>query len=224
MLDNTSVVVWEGVDGSGKTTLMKETASKLIKLGYSVETYKTPSETATGVFAKEYGNRPSTDPFTRMLLFLANTADDSSVLKKIAAEKRPEYLFIDRYYVCSLVYGFALVSKHFGKPVDEQRFLQFFRLVEELGSGVFVKPDLIVLVEVDRETRRRRAFQKEAGSDHVFEKDDELQELVQRYYKVLEGELDGSVITVLNADSMLEAVATELAKKLTMMKRGWSDG
>ncbi|MEM2052340.1 MAG: hypothetical protein QW614_05245, partial [Candidatus Caldarchaeum sp.] len=135
-------------------------------------------------------------------------------------EKSPDYIFIDRYYICSLVYGFALVSKRFGNPLDKQAFLQFFRLVEKIGSEVFVKPDLIVLVEVDSETRRRRAFQKEAGSDQVFERDDELQALVQQYYGFLEGELGDTFVRVLNEDSMLETVAKNLANKISAMK-GW---
>jgi thymidylate kinase len=81
------VAVWEGVDGSGKTTLMAETAGRLRSMGYSVESYKTPSNTSTGLFAKDYGNREDTDPLTRMLVFLANTADDSKVMKKIIERK-----------------------------------------------------------------------------------------------------------------------------------------
>ncbi len=219
MLNNTYVVVWEGVDGSGKTTLMNETSLKLSGLGFNVETYKTPSNTSTGSFAKEYGNKPSTDPLTRMLLFLANTADDSSILKRIVAEKRPEYLFIDRYYICSLVYGFGLLSRRFKQTFDEQRFLNFLNLIEEIGANVFVKPDLTVIVDVDSETRRRRTLQKKSGSDYIYETDEELQTLVQHYYDVLAQKWGGLVVKVFNADSMIDVLSDELVRKILSLRR-----
>jgi dTMP kinase len=134
MFDGAYVAVWEGVDGSGKTTLMAETAGRLRSMGYSVESYKTPSNTSTGLFAKDYGNREDTDPLTRMLVFLANTADDSRVMKKIIREKKPQFMFVDRYYACSIVYGFALLAKRFSKNMIRRAFSSFSDRLKTLAQ------------------------------------------------------------------------------------------
>jgi thymidylate kinase len=89
-------VVWEGLDAAGKTTLIVKVRSILESKGYKVSTHKTPSSSKTGEFAKTYGNDPEIDHLTRMLLFLANTSDDSRILKHIIAEESPDFLSIDR--------------------------------------------------------------------------------------------------------------------------------
>jgi dTMP kinase len=219
MFDGAYVAVWEGVDGSGKTTLMAETAGRLRSMGYSVESYKTPSNTSTGLFAKDYGNREDTDPLTRMLVFLANTADDSRVMKKIIREKKPQFMFVDRYYACSIVYGFALLAKRFSKKYDKERLLQFFRQVEDLGSETFIKPDLTVVVDVDPETRMQRALGKQAGSDAAFERDEMLQNLVRQYYDYLVSYLGDYALKVFNADNALKQLSNSLAEEL-LRRRG----
>jgi len=222
MLDGAYVAVWEGVDGSGKTTLMNETSVRLRSMGYSVEFYKTPSETATGLFAKEYGNKEDTDPLTRMLIFLANTADDSKILKTIIREKKPEFMFVDRYYACSIVYGFALLSKRFSKKYSGESLIHFLKHVEELGSEIFVKPDLTIVVDIDPVTRMQRALSKQAGSDAAFERDEELQNLVRFYYDQLVEQLGGCALKVFNADNTLKqlshSIAEDLVRKREMLR------
>ncbi|MEM2872050.1 MAG: dTMP kinase [Candidatus Caldarchaeum sp.] len=219
MHENTIIVVWEGVDAAGKTTLLEATSERLRSRGMRVEAYKTPSNTETGGFATSHGNQPTTDPLTRMLLFLANTSDDSAVIKKIIHEKRPDYMFLDRYYACSIVYGFALIGRKLGKTMDDEKLLTFYRLIEEMGSDVFVRPDLTIVVEVDEQTRRRRVQRKHEGSDRSFEGDEMLQNLVRRYYVALLKNFDNSFVRVLNEDSVVDTLSDELAGKILSLRR-----
>ncbi|MEM0442813.1 MAG: hypothetical protein QXS57_03405 [Candidatus Caldarchaeum sp.] len=218
MHENTVVVVWEGVDAAGKTTLLEATSERLRSRGMRVETYKTPSDSETGGFATSHGNQPTTDPLTRMLLFLANTSDDSAVIKKIIDEKRPDYMFIDRYYACSIVYGFALIGRKLGKTMDDEKLLDFYRLIVEMGSDVFVRPDLTVVVDVDEQTRKRRVQRKHESSDRLFERDEALQALVRRYYSALLKNFDKSFVRVLNEDSVVDRLSDELAGKILSLR------
>jgi dTMP kinase len=218
MLGSSFVVAWEGVDGSGKTTLMNAVVNRLAEKGHGVETYKTPSNSPTGIFAVQHGNRPDTDPLTRMLLFLANTSDDSTAIKKIIEEKKPDYMMIDRYSLCSVVYGFALWSRRYGRKVEDKLFTRFIEIVEMLGDNIFAKPDLTVVVEVDEETRRRRTAQKTATSDRVLEFDEELQKLVSQYYDIYLTWRPREAVKVFNGDSMLEELANMLAEKLVSLR------
>ncbi|MEM0441035.1 MAG: hypothetical protein QXY84_03605 [Candidatus Caldarchaeum sp.] len=218
-MNHTFVVVFEGVDGSGKTTLMQMTSKKLAQLAHKVETYKTPSSSATGVFALQHGNEPETDPFTRMLLFLANTSDDSSTIKAIISEKKPDFFFIDRYNLCSIVYGFALISKKQNMVIDEKKFIQFYQLVEELGANVFVQPDLILVVNVDTETRKKLTAFKQPSYDRKIETDEAIQRTVQHFYEVYADWRPAHVWKVYNRENEAEKIADEIARKLSEERR-----
>lgn len=219
MLGKTFIVVWEGVDGSGKTTLMNLVSRKLAEKGYAVEAHKTPSNSPTGIFAQEHGNKPDIDPLTRMLLFLANTTDDSTTIKKIINQKTPDFVMIDRYYHCSVVYGFSLISTKYKKEFDAEKFKIFFQTVEDLGEDVFVKPDLVVIVRVDPETRKRRAVLKPSSRDKELETDEELQTIVDKYYRMYSEWRPSKVIEVFNEDNMLEQLSSNLTDRLVALRR-----
>ncbi|MDW8062884.1 MAG: hypothetical protein RMI43_01785 [Candidatus Caldarchaeum sp.] len=219
MLGETFIVVWEGVDGSGKTTLLNAVYHMLSERRFRVAKYKTPSSSPTGLFAQQHGNKPETDPLTRMLLFLANTADDSATIKQIIEQTKPDFLLIDRYNLCSVVYGFSLNAKKFKTEIQPEEFKKFFETIEKLGSKVFVTPDVVVVVTVDPETRRQRTTLKQTSSDRIFETDEELQNIVEHYYNLYADWRPNQVIKVLNRDNMVDRLASELAEKFTDLRR-----
>lgn len=215
MHDETIIVVWEGLDGAGKTTLLEKASTILTSMNYKVLTYKTPSNTPSGVFARKYGNRAEVDHITRMLLFLANTSDDSSIMKKEIESIKADYYFIDRYYLCSIVYGLAL-SKARGEEVGEQEFKQLIELVEKIGFRVFLKPDLYVIVDVGEEDRRRRLAMKESqgGIEEEIEKNAEIQKQVRRLYRVFYELRPQQTIWIVNAEGELEKNTKIIIDKL----------
>lgn len=220
MLEGTAIIVWEGVDGAGKTTLMGRVSELLESKGYSVLSYKTPSNSPTGEFAKTYGNREEIDHLTRMLLFLANTSDDSAAMRRIIFSNHPDYYFIDRYYLCSIVYGLAL-SKVRGEEVGRREFEEMLNLVEKLGSGVFLKPDLYVVVDVSEEIRRRRLEQKrgQGGLEEEIERDAEMQENVREFYRIFAELRPREVIWVKNVEGRLKETASMVAEKLLKLRQ-----
>ncbi|MDW8083862.1 MAG: hypothetical protein RMI49_01490 [Candidatus Caldarchaeum sp.] len=219
MLGNTFIVVWEGVDGSGKTTLLNAVARRQFELGYSVETYKTPSNSPTGLFAQQHGNTPTIDSLTRMFLFLANTSDDSRVIRRLIEEKKPDFLHIDRYYLCSVVYGFSLTAKRNSSLLDAEKFKKFFETIEELGTNVFVGPDLVIIVTVDPQTRKQRTAQKTPSSDIQFERDEELQERVEHYYNVYSEWRPHQVWKIFNPENMVDVLSREISDRLISLRR-----
>ncbi|MEM1583488.1 MAG: dTMP kinase [Nitrososphaerota archaeon] len=205
MHDSTFIVVWEGLDGAGKTTLLNRTLTSLTSMNYKALTYKTPSDTPSGIFARKYGNRSEIDHMTRMLLFLANTSDDSSIMKREIESEKPNFYFIDRYYLCSIVYGLAL-SKARGEEVGEQEFKKLIELIEKIGFTVFLRPDLYVIVDVEEEERRRRLEMKESqgGIEDEIEKNIEIQKQVRRFYRVFYELRPQQTIWIVNAEGQLE--------------------
>ena len=216
-------MVWEGVEGSGKTTLMNEVCNSLREMGYKVLTYKTPSKTKTGRFAKEYGNEPMIDSLTRTLLFLANTSDDSRIMKREIVENNPDYYFIDRYYLCSIVYGFAY-SKLMGAEVDEGDFISFLNLVEKLGEKIFIKPNLYIIVDVPEEYRVKRIDRKgaEKGLEGKLEKNSKMQEYVRRFYRAFMEKYPDKTLWIINPEGKLDEVRKKLVEELVFRRESLS--
>lgn len=210
MLDGCFVAVWEGTDGSGKTTLRREVEKRLKKLGYRVASYKTPSRTATGLFAVRYGNRRGVDPLVRMLLFLANTIDDSGLMAKKVMSSRPDFFFIDRYYLCSVVYGLALLRRA-GREVPDVSVAM--DLVEKMGGDRLIRPDLYIIVDVNEEERLRRIAEKKS-SDRPVERDTETQNIIRKIYEDYRAANPERAILVMNEAGKLEETGEYLANLL----------
>jgi len=206
------VVAWEGTDGSGKTTLMNEVSRILRGQGYRVSFYKTPSDTETGRLAKTLGGSKAIDPLTRMLLFLANTSSDSILMRREIEEKNPDFYFIDRYYLCSLVYGLALIGLRRGAEARGEELMSWLGLVEEAGSTIFIKPDLYVIIVVEEETRRRRLGLKLGQHDAAYEQDARLQLSVKRLYEEFRDRRGGEVIWSNNPEGELAETSGRLAQ------------
>ncbi|MEN2974146.1 MAG: hypothetical protein ABDH32_01045 [Candidatus Caldarchaeales archaeon] len=225
MHNQTIIVVWEGVEGAGKTTLLKKTSEILESMNLKTISYKTPSDTPTGVFAKKYGNRLEIDHLTRMLLFLANTSDDSARMKKDIELNNPDYYFIDRYYLCSIVYGFAL-SRSRGEDVGEIELIQMINLIEKAGSKILLKPDIYVIVDVVEEDRRRRlegrGEQKSIVSmEDVIEQDTTLQDFVRGFYRVLYETGKMRLIWIENVEGRLEEAAWKVVNELLELRKSY---
>jgi len=222
-LSKTFIVVWEGMEGAGKTTLMNETCRSLRGMGYEILTYKTPSKTRTGRFAKEYGNEPTIDSLTRTLLFLANTSDDSRIMKQEIEENNPDYYFIDRYYLCSIVYGLAY-SRLMGAEVSERDFISFLNLIEKLGEKIFVKPNLYIIVDVPEENRIKRIERKgaERGLEGELEKSSKMQEYVRRFYRAFMEEYPDKVLWIINPEGKLDETCKNLVDELILRRESLS--
>ena len=217
-------VVWEGLDGVGKTTLMAETMKFLEDMGYKVISYKTPSETPTGEFARRVGNMESTDPLTRMLLFLANTSADSHIMRDMVVREQADILFIDRYYLCSLVYGLSLIAGRQGVPSSSQPLLEWIDLLERTGRNIFIKPDLYIIVTVDEMTRVRWVSSKTEGDDMRYALDGSLQRGVLELYRVYGGLAGDRVIWVENRENLLLENARATAEKILEKMVGGLEG
>lgn len=222
LIGETFVVVWEGTDASGKTTLMNSVVKELEVVGLRVITYKTPSDTPTGRFAATYGNEPDVDPLARMLLFLANTVDDSRIMRELVAKEKPEFLFIDRYYLCSIVYGLAINAKRFKVDV-KGKVVTLLREVEHLGAGRIIEPDLYLLIYVDEAERMRRATSKE-GADRRFELDAGLQGLVIELYEEFARVVRGKATWIKNERNKLRELTAQISEMLVRMRNEAIEG
>lgn len=133
-----SLIVLEGIDGSGKTTQADRLEAALLKFR-KVERLREPGGTVVGEKLRDLLADPShaeMTPRTELLLFMAARAQLAD--EKIGPALRGGgVVLLDRYYHSTAAYQGGASGLGVGKVLD---------LVETLR---FPKPDLVVLLDLD---------------------------------------------------------------------------
>jgi dTMP kinase len=116
--------VFEGTEGSGKSTQLRLLAARFRNAGLAVTTTREPGGTPIGeavrglILSDEYGE---IDPRTEALLHTAARAEHVCALIRPALEKG-DHVLSDRFYDSTLAYQ----GGGSGLPLDELRALQHF--------------------------------------------------------------------------------------------------
>lgn len=155
----TKILIFEGCDGSGKTTTMRVVADNLRAKGYRVECLQEPGTTELGLAIRKIVKNPyfRLDSYSSLLLM---TAARSSLveerLKPILEDGITDFVFLDRFVLSTFVYQgllgndedtifelnksfIDLLSKH--ETRDLVFISGFDKVCERLFSREFVETD-----------------------------------------------------------------------------------
>ena len=169
-------IVFEGIDGSGKTTLSKMLFEFLQRRGIkSVLTREPFDETLRKlVLERDF------DPWGETFLFLA---DRSYHVKSFVKPKLEEgYTVIsDRYYLSTLAY------QGFGRGLD----IDLLKVLNDRATGG-LKADLTFVLDIPVEVALRR-IEKARGSTERFEKKHFLERVREGFLKLAEEE-EGALV------------------------------
>jgi dTMP kinase len=179
-----SFIVFEGIDGSGKSTQAKKLADRLIKRGIPTLLTAEPSESPAGRIIRSFSVRP--DPGEEMKLFTEDRRHH--VLQVIQpALDAGRTVICDRYVYSSVAYQGAR-----GIPPEE--------ILRE-NKAFAIRPDVIFLLEVPIEIALARIG---SGRDHgasPFEVRENL-ESVARIYRSLSDPLIKRLDATLSPDQV----------------------
>jgi dTMP kinase len=138
-------IVFEGIDGSGKTTLSKMFAELLKREGKKVIWTFEPYNEKIREIVKEN----NFNPLSETLLFLADRKEHiEQVIKPYL--KKGYYVISDRYYLSTLAY------QGYGKGLDIVK-------LEKLNKGIIgnIEPDLWIYIETPLDTAIERLKERE---------------------------------------------------------------
>jgi len=160
-------ITFEGTDGSGKTSVIKEVEKHFKTMGYDVLVTREPggiriSEKIRDILlGKEY---PEMDPRTEALLFAASRRQH--LIEKIKpALERGMMVLCDRYVDSSLVY--QGIARNLG--IDEVWSINAFAIenfLPELTILVDVKPEIALARVFNNQNREVNRLDLEARSFH----------------------------------------------------------
>lgn len=135
-------IVFEGIDGAGKTTQMDLLARRLRERGAPVLCTREPGGTEVGARLREILLDPACrnlDHRTEAFLYAADRAQHVHE-KILPALHRGDTVLCDRFYYSTLAY------QGWGRGMD----MEFIASLNELASGGLT-PDMVVLLDIDAE-------------------------------------------------------------------------
>ena len=161
-------IVFEGVDGGGKSTQIKMLSDFFTRKGYDVEQHMEPTHETIGQVLWDYMNskKRSFDPETEALLFAADRIEHGKTIKK--ALGKGKVVISDRYKHSSLAYQGAA-----GVDVEWMQSLNMHALV----------PDLVILLDIDPDKSLERVSER---AKTVFEKKGYLKKVRAEYLRYAE--------------------------------------
>jgi dTMP kinase len=142
-------VVFEGIDGSGKTTVSNRVAARLREGGLSVEHLREGGKFTSAVTQglREFGRDARNLALTPQAEFFLYTTRDVQLLDEMIrpAQGRADVIIADRF-----LYSAEILAR-FGRGLPES----YVRPVLDAAAGG-LQPDLVILIDVDPHLARAR--------------------------------------------------------------------
>lgn len=173
-MDKGKFIVFEGIDGAGKSTLSKMLAAKLSQGGSPThETFEPTNSPIGSVIRNILGRRILADEQTIAALFLADRLDHiknevNGMLKQI---NKGRTVICDRYYLSSYAYHVPHVSLDWIIEANDV-------------CRTLLKPDVIFFINIPVEISLRRLLQHRQSLD-LFETKERITQVYENYHKAI---------------------------------------
>ncbi len=182
---NIMYIIFEGIDGAGKSTQVEIVKKWLEDNGLEVEVIVEPTDSEIGILIREILKKPdaATD-YMQKILGLLFAADRMTLMNKIADDKK---IFLsDRSFISSLVYQ------------NDKEWI-------EILNKYVKKPDLVLLLDLDIEIASSRFSGKDA-----FENKEFLTKIRNNYLNII----DDYDYEIINANNGINKVSSDIKKAI----------
>ena len=142
-------ITFEGIDGSGKSTVLNHLYQRMLKDRYPVVQTVEPTDTWLGSCVKTCIQQ-NTDPFVTAFTFLADRFQHGKVIREWLQQEK--IVLCDRYAESTYAYQGAQLKKYINEPIHWLQELSKDRIPVPDKTFVFlIDPDLAIKRIQDRE-------------------------------------------------------------------------
>lgn len=189
------LIVFEGIDGSGKTTLSKMLFAYLKAKHYNVVWCMEPSASKWGEKIRKIAKSQDNIPIEEELhYFIEDRKWDVEHNIKPALEQN-KIVILDRYYFSTACYQGA-------RGLDINRILQF-------NQSFAPEPDMTFIIDVEVKIGMSRIKKNRDSKVKLFEKEKFLKRVRENYLQ-----LNGEKIQIINGNRTLESIFSDIKKIL----------
>ncbi len=196
-------IVFEGIDGSGKSTQIKKIGHRLKETGRDVYSTFEPTDGPVGkLIRKMLTGEVPTDQRTIASLFAADRTDHLVNEKDGIREKvdQGKIVLCDRYYFSSYAYHAQYID------------MEWVIHSNSLNARI-LKPDLTIFIDVDPKICFQRI--KEGRSKfEMYEKIDIMKQVRDNYFKAFERLKDSENVVVINGNCSMDDVEAAILKEI----------
>jgi dTMP kinase len=166
------LIVFEGIDGSGKSTQAEILLERLQEEDFDAVYFREPSKGKWGRKIKKKALHPdSLTPEEELDLFQKDRRENVEKNLKPALKKK-RVVILDRYYYSTIAYQGA-------KGIDE-------KLIRRMNEEFVVEPDLVFIFDIDPQKGLER-IENRKKKDRLFEREDYLVK-VREIFRSFKGE------------------------------------
>ncbi|MFO7677588.1 MAG: dTMP kinase [Thermoplasmatota archaeon] len=137
-------ITFEGIDGSGKSTISKKVFERLQSEGYKAILTNEPTDTTIGRYVK-HCIKTGADPYVTAFTFIADRIQHCAQIKQWI--EKETIVLCDRYAESTYAYQGAQLEEHLQKPI-------FW--LQELSKDLVLKPDRTFLFVISPKTALSR--------------------------------------------------------------------
>lgn len=186
------LIVFEGIDGSGKSTQALNLKQRLEEKMIDVVCFREPSQSRWGREIKLKAALPdSLTPEEELTLFQKDRAENvEKNLKPALAERK--IVILDRYYYSTVAYQGA-------KGIEKER-------IRRMNERFVVEPDLVFVLDVEAGKGLQRISERK-NKDLLFERQDYLEEVRKNFLA-----LSGDNIVHIDGDESEEKISDDIAR------------
>jgi dTMP kinase len=196
------LIVFEGIDGAGKSTQAEILLKKLQDRGYPVVYYREPSDSKWGQEIKRKAQfADSLTPQEELELFQKDREENVKNNLKPSLEKK-KVVVLDRYYFSTMAYQGA-------KGIDPE-------YIRRRNEAFAVRPDLVFILDVAAGQGLERIAER-GRRDMLFEREEYLMK-VRKLFKSFQGDniyhIDADK-SVEHIEEQIEAIAFKFLESAT---------
>ena len=186
------LIVFEGIDGSGKSTQAKILLKKLQEQGFPAVYYREPSDSRWGQEIKRKARfADSLTPQEELELFQKDREANVETNLKPSLERK-EVIILDRYYFSTIAYQGA-------KGIDPES-------IRKRNEGFAVKPELVFILDIEADQGLERIEDRD-HKDMLFER----VEYLVKVRKIFQS-FNGDNIYHIDATQSVERIAEQIEK------------
>jgi len=191
-------VTFEGIDGSGKSTISKLVFKKLKSEGYNVILTFEPTNTTLGKFVQKC-IETKTDPYVTAFAFIADRIEHCKNIKKWLDEGK--IVLCDRYSDSTYAYQAAQMEKEIKNPI---------KWLKELSESRILTPDRTFLFVIEPKDAISRIKNRE--NLIPFEKVNFLEKVHKNYLILAKGSRYEKLDATKKIDELVDICIEDIKK------------